>query len=206
MKVNVFDKNNIVKEEIELNDSIFSIEPRSDIMSRVVHWQLSKRQQGTHSSKSRSFVSGSTKKIVKQKGSGGARHGSKRGAQFRGGGIIFGPVPHSHSYSLPKKIRSLGLRMALSAKALSGNLTILDSFEMENVKTKEALKRFDNLGTQSALFIDGESVNLGLCLAISNVIGMDVLPQIGANVYDILRKEKLVISVAGIRALEERLK
>ncbi|MDP5012846.1 MAG: 50S ribosomal protein L4, partial [Alphaproteobacteria bacterium] len=166
----------------------------------------SKRQQGTHSTKSRSFVSGSTKKIVKQKGSGGARHGSKRGAQFRGGGIIFGPVPHSHAYSLPKKVRALGLRMALSAKALSGNLTILESFEMDNAKTKEALKRFSNLGTHSALFIDGESVNPGLSLAVSNVIGMDALPQIGANVYDILRKEKLVISVAGIRALEERLK
>ena len=206
MKLNVLDKNNSVKEEIEINDAIFSIEPRSDIMSRVVHWQLSKRQQGTHSSKSRSFVSGSTKKIVKQKGSGGARHGSKRGAQFRGGGIIFGPVPHSHAYSLPKKVRALGLRMALSAKALSGNLMILESFEMDNAKTKEALKRFSVLGTNSALFIDGESVNPGLSLAVSNVIGMDALPQIGANVYDILRKEKLVISVAGIRALEERLK
>ena len=206
MKLSVLDKNNKVKEEIEINDAIFSIEPRSDIMSRVVHWQLSKRQQGTHSTKSRSFVSGSTKKIVKQKGSGGARHGSKRGAQFRGGGIIFGPVPHSHAYSLPKKVRALGLRLALSAKALSGNLTILESFEMDNAKTKEALKRFSNLGTHSALFIDGESVNPGLSLAVSNVIGMDALPQIGANVYDILRKEKLVISVAGIRALEERLK
>jgi large subunit ribosomal protein L4 len=206
MKLSVLDKNNKVKEEIEINDAIFSTEPRSDIMSRVVHWQLSKRQQGTHSTKSRSFVSGSTKKIVKQKGSGGARHGSKRGAQFRGGGIIFGPVPHSHAYSLPKKVRALGLRMALSAKALSGNLTILESFEMDNAKTKEALKRFSNLGTHSALFIDGESVNPGLSLAVSNVIGMDALPQIGANVYDILRKEKLVISVAGIRALEERLK
>ncbi|MES2607194.1 MAG: 50S ribosomal protein L4 [Pseudomonadota bacterium] len=206
MKLSVLDKNNVVKEEIEINDAIFSIEPRTDIMSRVVHWQLSKRQQGTHATKSRSFVSGSTKKIVKQKGSGGARHGSKRGAQFRGGGIIFGPVPHSHAYSLPKKVRALGLRMALSAKALAGNLTILESFEMDNAKTKEALKRFSNLGANSALFIDGESVNPGLSLAVSNIIGMDALPQIGANVYDILRKEKLVISVAGIRALEERLK
>jgi len=206
MKINVLDKNNVVKEEIEINDAIFSIEPRTDIMSRVVHWQLSKRQQGTHSTKSRSFVSGSTKKIVKQKGSGGARHGSKRGAQFRGGGIIFGPVPHSHAYSLPKKVRALGLRMALSAKALSGNLLILESFEMETAKTKEALKRFSDFGTHSALFIDGESVNAGLSLAVANIIGMDALPHIGANVYDILRKEKLVISVAGIRALEERLK
>jgi len=206
MKLNVLDKNNKVKEEIEINDAIFSIEPRSDIMSRVVHWQLAKRQQGSHNAKGRSDVSGSTKKIVKQKGSGGACHGAKRGAQFRGGGIIFGPVPHSHAYSLPKKVRALGLRMALSAKALSGNLTILESFEMDNAKTKEALNRFSDLGTHSALFIDGESVNPGLSLAVSNIVGMDALPQIGANVYDILRKEKLVISVAGIRALEERLK
>jgi large subunit ribosomal protein L4 len=206
MKVKVIDRNNIVKEEIEINDAIFSIEPRSDIMSRVVHWQLAKRQQGSHNSKGRSNVSGSTKKIVKQKGSGGARHGSKRGAQFRGGGIIFGPVLRSHAYSLPKKVRALGLRMALSAKALSGNLTVVDSFELDAAKTKEALKRFANLETNSALFIDGDSVNVGLSLAVSNVIGMDVLPQIGANVYDILRKEKLIMSVAGIRALEERLK
>lgn len=206
MKVKVIDKNNIVKEEIEINDAIFSIEPRSDIMSRVVHWQLAKRQQGSHNSKGRSDVSGSTKKIVKQKGSGGARHGSKRGAQFRGGGIIFGPVLRSHAYSLPKKVRALGLKMALSAKVLSGNLTVVDSFELDAAKTKEALKRFANLETNSALFIDGDSVNVGLSLAVSNVIGMDVLPQIGANVYDILRKEKLIMSVAGIRALEERLK
>ena len=206
MKVKVIDRNNIVKEEIEINDAIFSIEPRSDVMSRVVHWQLAKRQQGSHNSKGRSDVSGSTKKIVKQKGSGGARHGSKRGAQFRGGGIIFGPVLRSHAYSLPKKVRALGLRMALSAKALSGNLTVVDSFELDAAKTKEALKRFASLETNSALFIDGDSVNVGLSLAVSNVIGMDVLPQIGANVYDILRKEKLIMSVAGIRALEERLK
>ncbi len=206
MKINVLGNDNNVKEEIELNDYIFSVEPRSDILARVVQWQLSKRQQGTHSSKSRSFVSGSTKKIVKQKGSGGARHGSKRGAQFRGGGIIFGPVPHSHAFSLPKKIRSLGLRMALSAKALAGNLTILASFDIESVKTKEALKKFSYLGTNSALFIDGEFVNPALYHAVSNIIGMDVLPHIGANVYDILRKEKLVVSLSGIKALEERLK
>lgn len=206
MKISVFDKNNVAKEEIDVNDAVFSIEPRSDIMARVVHWQLAKRQQGTHSSKSRSFVSGSTKKIVKQKGSGGARHGAKRGAQFRGGGIIFGPVSRSHAYSLPKKVRALGLRMALSAKALSGNLTVVDSFDMDSMKTKDALNRFSHLGTTSALFIDGDVANPALTYAVSNVIGMDVLPQIGANVYDILRKEKLVMSVAGIRALEERLK
>lgn len=206
MKLNVLDKNNAIKEEIEVQDSIFSLEPRSDILSRVVHWQLAKRQAGTHQAKGRSAVSGSTKKIVKQKGSGGARHGSKRGAQFRGGGIIFGPVARSHAYSLPKKIRSLGLKMALSQKALSGNLTIMESFELDSIKTKDAIKKFEILGTKSALFIDGSSVNTGLTHAVSNVIGMDVLPSMGANVYDILRKEKLVLSVAGLRALEERLK
>lgn len=206
MKVKVLDKNNAVKEEIDVQDSIFSLEPRSDILSRVVHWQLARRQAGLHQAKGRSEVSGSTKKIVKQKGSGGARHGAKRGAQFRGGGIIFGPVVRSHGYSLPKKVRALGLKMALSAKALAGNLVVLDSFEMDSSKTKDALKRFQDFGTTSALFIDGTSVNVGLAHAISNVIGMDVLPSIGANVYDILRKEKLVVSVAGLRALEERLK
>lgn len=206
MKINVLDKNNAVTEEIEIQDSIFSLEPRADILSRVVHWQLARRQAGTHQAKGRSAVSGSTKKIVKQKGSGGARHGSKRGAQFRGGGIIFGPIARSHAYSLNKKVRALGLKMALSEKALSGNLTILENFEMDTVKTKEALNRFSSLGTNSALFIDGASVNVGLAHAVSNIIGMDVLPSVGANVYDILRKEKLVVSVAGLRALEERLK
>jgi large subunit ribosomal protein L4 len=206
MKVKVLDKNNAVKEEIEVQDSVFSLEPRSDILSRVVHWQLAKRQSGLHQAKVRSEVSGSTKKIVKQKGSGGARHGSKRGAQFRGGGIIFGPVSRSHAYSLPKKVRALGLKMALSEKALAGNLFVMDSFELDSVKTKEAIRRFAPLGTTSALFIDGPFVNQGLAHAVSNIIGMDVLPSVGANVYDILRKDKLVVSVAGLRALEERLK
>jgi large subunit ribosomal protein L4 len=206
MKINVLDKNNEVKEEIEISDTIFSLEPRSDIMSRVVQWQLARRQQGTHKTKVRAEVAGSTKKIVKQKGSGGARHGSKRGAQFRGGGIIFGPVVRSHAYSLPKKVRALGLKMALSAKALSGNLTVLESFEMDTPKTKDALKRFESIGSKSTLFIDSDFVNVGFARSISNIIGMDALPQIGANVYDILRKNKLVMSVSAIRALEARLK
>lgn len=206
MKIKVLDKNNAIKEEIEINDAIFSLEPRSDILSRVVHWQLAKRQAGTHQVKGRSEVSGSTKKIVKQKGSGGARHGSKRGAQFRGGGIVFGPVARSHAYSLPKKVRALGLKMALSQKALSGNMIVLDNFEMDSFKTKEALNRFSMLGTHSAVFIDGADVNAGLYCSISNIIGMDALPTMGANVYDIMRKEKLIVSVAGLRALEERLK
>ncbi len=206
MKIQVFDKNNAVKEEIEVQDSIFSLDPRSDILSRVVHWQLARRQAGTHQAKGRSSVSGSTKKIVKQKGSGGARHGSKRGAQFRGGGIIFGPVARSHAYSLPKKVRAMGLKMALSAKALGGNLTVMDTFELDSHKTRDAMKTFEHLGTNSALFIDGMTVNHGLASAVSNIPGMDVLPSVGANVYDIIRKEKLVLSVAGLRALEERLK
>lgn len=189
---------------IDLADSVFNIEPRSDILARVVHWQLAKRRAGTHKVKERPEVSGSTKKIVKQKGSGGARHGSKRGAQFRGGGIIFGPVVRSHGYNLPKKVRTLGLRMALSEKARSGNLFVFEDFELQDVKTKTALTCFSFL-SGSALLIDGETAHASMKAAVSNLYHLDILPQIGANVYDILRKDHVVMTKTAIKALGERL-
>ena len=189
---------------IELDDYVYDIAAREDILSRVVTWQLAKRRSGNHKAKVRSEVSGSTKKIVKQKGSGGARHGSKRGAQFRTGGIIFGPVVRSHEYDLPKKVRKLGLRMALSAKAQAGNLIIVDNLQSKEPKiNKELLKVFD---CQSILFVDNDAVDVNFACSISNVIGLDILPQIGANVYDILRKDKVVMTSDAAKALEERLK
>lgn len=190
--------------DIELDDYVYGVAAREDILSRVVTWQLAKRRSGNHKAKVRSEVSGSTKKIVKQKGSGGARHGSKRGAQFRTGGIIFGPVVRSHEYDLPKKVRKLGLRMALSAKAQAGKLIIVDSLQSKEPKiNKELLKVFN---CQSILFVDNDAVDVNFACSISNVIGLDILPQIGANVYDILRKDKVVMTSDAAKALEERLK
>ncbi|MEI8294931.1 MAG: 50S ribosomal protein L4 [Alphaproteobacteria bacterium] len=189
---------------IELNAEIFGLEPRQDILSRVVQWQLAKRQAGTHSVKERGDVRGSTKKIVRQKGSGGARHGSKRGAQFRGGGIIFGPVVRSHAYDLPKKVRKLGLKMALSAKFMAQEIIVVDSLADIEPKLKSLQLMTNQIGNVTILLMDvAKSENI--LHASSNLRGVDVLPTAGANVYDILRKGKLVLTVPAVKALEERL-
>jgi large subunit ribosomal protein L4 len=189
---------------IELNAGIFGLKPREDILSRVVQWQLAKRQAGTHSVKERGDVRGSTKKIVRQKGSGGARHGSRRGAQFRGGGIIFGPVVRSHAYDLPKKVRKLGLKMALSAKFMAKEVIIVDSLSDIEPKLKSLQLMTNQIGSAGILFMDvAKSENI--LRASANLRGVDVLPTAGANVYDILRKDKLVLTVPAIKALEERL-
>lgn len=206
MKTQVYDLGGKACSEIELSDAIFGIEARGDILARVVRWQLAKRRAGTHAAKVRSDVRGSTKKIVKQKGSGGARHGSKRGAQFRGGGVIFGPTPRDHSFDLPKKVRKLGLRMALAEKFALGKLRIVQDFALEDNKTKTALGVIQGLDTRKVLFIDGSVVHQNMARATSNIVGFDVLPQVGANVYDIVRKDQLVLTVEAVQALEERLK
>jgi large subunit ribosomal protein L4 len=205
MKINVVGKSSSLAQEFELNDQVYGLEPREDILFRVVSWQLAKRRAGTHSVKERGDVSGSTKKIVRQKGSGGARHGSKRGAQFRGGGIIFGPVVRDHTHKLPKKIRKLGMKMALSAKLKSGDLILIDNLEASSHKTKDGLEFVKNLNLNSVLLIDS-SVNQNMLKSISNIHNIDLLPQIGANVYDIIRHEKLVLTLEAAKALEERLK
>lgn len=206
MKTQVYDLGGKACSEIELSDAIFGIEARGDILARVVRWQLAKRRAGTHAAKVRNDVRGSTKKIVKQKGSGGARHGSKRGAQFRGGGVIFGPTPRDHSFDLPKKVRKLGLRMALAEKFALGKLRIVQDFALEDNKTKTALGVIQGLDTRKVLFIDGSVVHQNMARATSNIVGFDVLPQVGANVYDIVRKDQLVLTVEAVQALEERLK
>jgi len=204
MKLKVVNQSAKAVGDIELDDLIYGLTPREDILARVVAWQLAKRRSGNHKTKVRSEVSGSTRKIYKQKGTGSARHGARRGAQFRKGGIIFGPVVRSHEYDLPKKVRKLGLRMALSAKAQAGNLIIIDNLMMAEPKiSKEIAATFHSA---SMLFVANDSVDVNFARSISNIVGLDVLPQIGANVYDIVRKEKVIITSDAAKALEERLK
>ncbi|MBP9829739.1 MAG: 50S ribosomal protein L4 [Proteobacteria bacterium] len=204
MKLKVVNQSAKAVGDIELDDLIYGLTPREDILARVVAWQLAKRRSGNHKTKVRGEVSGSTRKIYKQKGTGSARHGARRGAQFRKGGIIFGPVVRSHEYDLPKKVRKLGLRMALSAKAQAGNLIIIDNLMMAEPKiNKEIAATFHSA---SMLFVANDSVDVNFARSISNIVGLDVLPQIGANVYDIVRKEKVIITSDAAKALEERLK
>jgi len=192
--------------EIELNDAIFGLEPRADILHRVVRWQRAKAQAGTHSVKTKSEVSYSTKKIYKQKGTGGARHGSRKAPIFRHGGVYKGPTPRSHAHDLTKKFRALGLRHALSAKARAGELMVLDAVDMAEGKTAQLAKAAKALGWTRVLVIDGAAVNENFARAARNLEGIDVLPSIGANVYDILRRDQLVLTRAGVEALEARLK
>lgn len=191
---------------IDLSDAIFGLDPRADILHRVVRYQLAKRQAGTHKVKTRSETSYSTKKIVRQKGSGGARHGDRNAPIFRGGGVYKGPVVRSHAHDLTKKFRKLGLKHALSAKAGAGELIILDVAELSTSKTKDLAKAIKNLGWKKALIIDGAEVNENFALAARNIEGLDVLPSQGANVYDILKSNTLVLTKAGAEALEARLK
>jgi len=191
---------------LELKDEIFNLEPRSDLLQRMVRWQTLKRMAGTHHTQDRSEVSVTGKKMYKQKGSGGARHGDKSAPQFRGGGKAFGPKPRSHAIGLPKKVRALALRHALSAKAKAGELVLLDKAESSDGKTKGLKQRFAKLGLTNALFIDGAELEPGFARAARNIPNIDVLPVQGINVYDILRRRKLVLTKAAVEALEARFK
>ena len=191
---------------VELGDEIFGLEPRADILHRVVRWQRNKAQAGTHKVKTRSETSYSTKKIYRQKGTGGARHGDRNAPIFRKGGIYKGPTPRSHAHDLPKKFRKLGLRHALSAKAAEGRLVIIDEAVAAEPKTKAIAKQVKELGWKRALVIDGAEVNENFARAAQNIEGLDILPSMGANVYDILKRDTLVITKAGVEALEARLK
>lgn len=191
---------------IDLDEALFGLEPRADILHRVVRWQRAKAQAGTHSTLGKSDVSYSTKKIYRQKGTGGARHGSKKAPIFRHGGVYKGPQPRSHAHDLPKKFRALGLRHALSAKAAAGELIILDAATMAEAKTAVLAKAARDLGWKRVLIIDGAEINENFARAARNIETIDVLPSIGANVYDILKRDQLVITKAGVEALEARLK
>jgi large subunit ribosomal protein L4 len=192
--------------EIELADDVFGITVRRDILARVVQWQLAKRRAGTHKTKGISEISGTTKKPWRQKGTGRARQGSLRSPQFRGGAVIFGPVVRSHEYALQKKVRRLGMRCALSAKAAEGKLVVLDAETLAEGKTKLLKQRLEALGLGSALIVAGDEVDVNFARAARNLPFIDVLPSIGANVYDILRRDTLVLTRAAVEQLEARLK
>ena len=206
MKIDAIKLDGAAAGSVDLDDAIFGLEPRVDILHRMVRWQRAAKQQGTHSTLGRSDVSYSTKKIYRQKGTGGARHGSKKAPIFRHGGTYKGPQPRSHAHDLTKKFRALGLRHALSAKRAAGELVIIDSAEITIVKTSALAKQLGNLGWKRALIIDGASVNADFMRAAANIQTLDVLPSMGANVYDILKSDTLVITKAGLQALEARLK
>jgi large subunit ribosomal protein L4 len=204
MKLDVITLDNGAAGQAELPDEIFAATPRQDIMARVVHWQQARRRAGTHKVKGMGEVSGTTKKPYKQKGTGNARQGSLRAPQFRTGGAVHGPVVRDHGYNLPKKVRRLGLISALSQKHAEGKLVVLETATTAAPKTKELAARFKLLGWQSALIIDRE-VDVNFALASANIHGVDVLPSMGANVYDILRHDVLAITQAGIAGLAARL-
>jgi large subunit ribosomal protein L4 len=189
---------------VTLSDAIFGLEPRADILQRCVKWQLSRRQAGTHAVKNRADINRTGKKMYRQKGTGGARHGSQRSNLFRGGGRSFGPVVRSHAIELPKKVRALALRHALSAKARDGGIVVLDKASVADGKTKVLRERFAALGLANALIIDGAEIEANFRLAARNIPDIDVLPVQGINVYDIMRRTKLVLTKAALDALEAR--
>jgi len=206
MKVNVLTLDNKAAGEIDLSDAIFGVKVRKDLLHRMVEWQRAKAQSGTHKTKTISEISGTTKKPFKQKGTGNARQGSLRSAQMRGGSTIFGPVVRSHAVSLPKKVRKLALKSALSAKKAEGTLFIIENTSLKKPKTKAIAETFKKNGWDAPLIIDGAAVDEGFAKAARNIMHVDVLPQIGANVYDILRHKQLVLTKDAVKALEERLK
>jgi large subunit ribosomal protein L4 len=191
---------------VQLSDAIFGLEPRADIIQRCVVWQLAKRRAGTHKVKNRAEIWRTGKKMYRQKGTGSARHGSARVNLFRGGGRSFGPVVRSHEIGMPKKVRALALKHALSAKAKDGGIIVVDKATVEGGKTKALIANFEKLGLSNALIIDGAAVDAGFAQAARNIPNVDVLPVQGINVYDILRRHKLVLTKAAVEALEARFK
>ena len=206
MKIDVTSLDGAAAGSLELSDAIFGLKPREDIIARMVRYQLAKRQAGTHAVKGRADIWRTGKKMYKQKGTGSARHGSARVPQFRGGGRAMGPVSRSHAHDLPKKVRALALKHALSAKAASGEILVWDNAQVAEAKTKVLHERFKAIGLTNALVIDGAELHEGFTLAARNIPQIDVLPVQGINVYDILRREKLVLTKAAVDALEARFK
>ena len=206
MKIDITSLEGSTSGSIELKDEIFGLEPREDLIARMIRYQLAKRRAGTHAVQNRADVWRTGKKMYKQKGTGGARHGSARVPQFRGGGRAFGPQVRDHGHELPKKVRALALKHALSAKARDGGLIVWQSADMAAPKTKELKEKFAKLGLASALIIDGATTNVNFSLAARNLPKIDVLPVQGINVYDIIRRDKLVLTKAALDALEARFK
>lgn len=191
---------------VDLPDAIFGLEPRADIVQRCVNWQLAKRQAGTHKTKLRGEINRTTKKVYSQKGTGQARHGAASAPQFRGGGRAFGPVVRSHAHELPKKVRALALKHALSSKAKDGGIVVIDKASVKEPKTKALVAQFGKLGLKNALIIDGSEIEANFQTAARNIPNIDVLPVQGINVYDIMRRKTLVLTKAALDALEARFK
>ncbi len=206
MKIDITSFDGQTAGSIDLNDDIFGLEPREDLIARMVRYQLAKRRAGTHAVKNRADINRTGKKMYKQKGTGSARHGSARVPQFRGGGRAFGPVTRSHAHDLPKKVRALALRHALSAKAKDGAIVVWEAASAADSKTGALKASFAKIGLKNALIIDGAEVQANFALAARNIPQIDVLPVQGINVYDILRRDKLVLTKAAIDALEARFK
>lgn len=206
MKATIKNLNNEAVGEIELSEAVFGLPNRTDLLARMVNWQLAKRRSGNHKTKGISEIRGTTKKPYGQKGTGRARQGSIRSPQFRGGATIFGPVVRSHEHDLTKKVRKLALKTALSAKVAEGKLIVLDSAAADSHKTKELAVRLATLGLTSALIIDGSNLDENFAKASRNIPLIDVLPEQGANVYDILRRDTLVLTRNAVEQLEARLK
>jgi large subunit ribosomal protein L4 len=206
MKCDVISLENKKVGSIDLDEGVFGVPVRGDLLARMVFWQMAKRRAGTHKAKGLGEVSGTTAKPFRQKGTGRARQGSTRAPQMRGGGVAFGPVVRDHSHKLPKKVRKLALKTALSAKQAEGKLVVLENTESKTPKTKDLVKTLGKLGWGSTLVIDGSEVNENFARAASNIIGVDVLPSQGANVRDILRRDMLVLTQAAVANLVERLK
>jgi len=210
MKLKVTDISNKAVGEVEIDDAVFADifgrTVRKDILARAVNWQLAKRRAGTHKTKEIGDISGTTKKPYSQKGTGNARQGSLRSPQFRGGATIFGPVPRSHAHDLPKKVRKLALKTALSSKQAEGKLVVIDAARLDGARTKELAGRLGKLGWGSVLVIDGPTVDENFRRAAANIPALDLLPQQGANVYDILRRDTLVLTREAVQHLEARLK
>ncbi len=204
MKVNVTTLDDGKAGTVELADHIFGLEPRSDLLHRIVTWQLAKRRAGTHKVKNRADITGSGTKIFRQKGTGNARHGSRKVPQFRGGGRAFGPHPRDHSIGMPKKVRALALRHALSAKAKEDSVMVLNDINLEEPKTKVLVAAFAKLGLKSALIVDGDVVEKNFARAAGNIPRIDLLPAVGINAYDILNHDTLVLTKAAVVKLEER--
>ena len=206
MDMNVTTLDGKASGKIALADAVFGLEPRTDILQRMVRYQLAKRRAGTHDVKNRSEISRTGAKMYKQKGTGRARHATAKAPQFRGGGRAFGPTPRDHGFDLPKKVRALALKHALSAKRASDQLIVVDDLAAKDAKTSAMAGKLKKLGLENALFIGGAEVDNNFALATRNIPNMDVLPVQGINVYDILRREKLVLSKAAVEALEARFK
>ena len=204
MKAKVLNLDNKASGEIDLSDAIFGLEPRADLIQRVVVWQLAKRRAGTHKVLTRGEINRTKMKVYKQKGTGQARHGARSAPLFVGGAKAMGPVQHSHEFDLPKKVRALGLNHDLSSKAKDGAIVVLDEAKAKAIKTGDLAKRFGKLGVASALVVDGE-FEKNFALSARNLVGVSLVPVAGLNVYDIMKRDKLVLTTAAIKAIEERL-